>query len=565
MQDSKVQESILKRSGGSKATKNVDEGDSKKGRTGGKQHVHVHHHVHHAPGSRRHRHRPRGRKHAAEEQLAENLLQALVLGEEDTESQESLAFPNVVKVFVTIQCPDYEQPWQAEAVGQATGSGVVISGQRVLTAAHVVADATFLQVQRTDDPEMVVATVLAVCHECDLAVLSVSKDAFFKDIQPAELAPFPHLRDKVYVAGFPVGGEELSVTEGVVSRIEGQPYSHSQRYLLAVQVDAAINSGNSGGPVFSEDNKLAGIAFQALVEAEATGHIIPPNVIAHFLEGYEQHSAQRDYVHKFPSLGVSVQKLLNPLLRGHLGMDEAKGHSGLRVTQVMYGNSAHGVLEVGDVIMSLDGVNIANNGSVSLEIDGQRLRLDSQIMCSLYQIGKVLKVRILRNKEEREMEVTLKPQVDLVPLAQYDVQPPFFIYMGVVFQPLSLNYILKAFTSHGPPNQFLTLLEDSTPSETRKEVVFIAQTLSDEVNLGYDELNNTIVTHVNDHKIVDLEDLVAAIEGCKDDTLEVRTHGKDVLIFPGPSTELAKQAKDRILQRYHVTSDRTLVKKFNSN
>lgn len=239
-----------------------------------------------------------------------------------------------------------------------------------MTAAHVVADQTFLQVQKTDinDPELRPARVFAVSHECDLALLELEADdpTFYEGIEPMDIGELPHLRDKVsrkctlrdslthvfpfflafkvYVAGFPVGGEELSITEGVVSRIEGQvrkkeikqeqqrksndkqrregkemkskerekreekekgkreieqkserairekkeqkrekdtdfkcltfeslsrslspslqPYEHSQHVLLAVTVDAAINAGNSGGPVFSADSKLIGIAFQ---------------------------------------------------------------------------------------------------------------------------------------------------------------------------------------------------------------------------------------------------------------------------------------------------------------
>jgi S1-C subfamily serine protease len=81
---------------------------------------------------------------------------------------------------------------------------------------------------------------------------------------------------------------QISVTEGVVSRIEVQPYSHSLKIALAVTVDAAINSGNSGGPVMNQKGELVGIAFQALEGAEAIGHIVPPVVIKHFLHGIER-------------------------------------------------------------------------------------------------------------------------------------------------------------------------------------------------------------------------------------------------------------------------------------
>jgi S1-C subfamily serine protease len=147
------------------------------------------------------------------------------------------------------------------ALEHRSGSAVVIPGPCILTAAHVVADATFLTVQRLGNDSLPVpARVAAVCHECDLALLVPQpSDAatFWQDLVPAELGPLPALRSQVYVAGFPEGGQELCITDGVVSRIEGQIYVHSQRRLLAATVDAVINAGNSGGPVFSAVRRVS--------------------------------------------------------------------------------------------------------------------------------------------------------------------------------------------------------------------------------------------------------------------------------------------------------------------
>ncbi|HET7501128.1 MAG TPA: serine protease, partial [Kofleriaceae bacterium] len=174
------------------------------------------------------------------------------------------SYPAVIRVFATSQDPDYDGPWQARTPTNSTGSAVVIAPSLLLTGAHVVANATFLQVQKPSHPDKAIARVRAVSHDSDLALLEVVEPAdFLSDIQPAEVGPMPDLRDEVAVVGYPVGGEEISITEGVVSRIEVQRYSHSQRHLLAVTVDAAINAGNSGGPVFG-NNKVVGIAFQKL-------------------------------------------------------------------------------------------------------------------------------------------------------------------------------------------------------------------------------------------------------------------------------------------------------------
>ncbi|MCA8967116.1 MAG: trypsin-like peptidase domain-containing protein, partial [Planctomycetes bacterium] len=82
-----------------------------------------------------------------------------------------MSHPQVVRVYCTYQDPDYESPWQSVAPRHSTGSGVVIGRRQILTGAHVVANATFVQVQRPSDPEKIVARVIAISHDSDLALL----------------------------------------------------------------------------------------------------------------------------------------------------------------------------------------------------------------------------------------------------------------------------------------------------------------------------------------------------------------------------------------------------------
>ena len=82
--------------------------------------------------------------------------------------------------------------------------------------------------------------------------------------------------------GFPTGGTSLSITKGIVSRIEFVPYSFPTSGLR-IQIDAAINPGNSGGPAVAGD-KMIGLAFSHMVNAENIGYIIPNEEIELFLK-----------------------------------------------------------------------------------------------------------------------------------------------------------------------------------------------------------------------------------------------------------------------------------------
>ena len=78
--------------------------------------------------------------------------------------------------------------------------------------------------------------------------------------------------------------------QGVVSRLEVTPYAHVSAELLGVQIDAAINSGNSGGPAFNGEGECVGIAFQSMKseDADGIGYVIPTPVIDHFISDYEK-------------------------------------------------------------------------------------------------------------------------------------------------------------------------------------------------------------------------------------------------------------------------------------
>ena len=101
------------------------------------------------------------------------------------------------------------------------------------------------------------------------------------------------MRSQVVTYGFPAGGQQISYTRGVVSRIEVESYVHiGNRAFLAVQTDAAINPGNSGGPVI-QDDKVVGVAFEGLTGLQNTGYFIPTVIIQHFLDRHQGRHLRR--------------------------------------------------------------------------------------------------------------------------------------------------------------------------------------------------------------------------------------------------------------------------------
>ena len=451
------------------------------------------------------------------------------------------SYPHVVKIYATTQSPDYDCPWQARTPSTSTGSGVVISGTEILTGAHVVANATFLRVQKSAHPNKGIARVKSICHDCDLALLEMEDTAFFEGIQPAELGELSELRDKVSVVGFPIGGEEISITEGVVSRIEVQQYSHSQCSFLAVTVDAAINRGNSGGPVFKGD-KIAGIAFQKLSDADNIGEMVPTPLIRNFLK-----RARETKVVEMPAFGFVTQTLENPRLRKHIGLNDEE--SGVLITAVPYNNSSHGVLEEGDAILEVDGLPIANNGTVLFR---NLYRTQFSVVLGEYALGDTIPLKILRGGERFTVNLVLKPKRYLVPRAKYDCLPTYFVYGGLVFQPLSRNLLVTWGDEwwNQAPADFIQCYYSGIPTKERQEVVLLTQILADQINVGYENLYNERIVSVNGQTIANMKDFVESLENAQD-FIELKTSHEARIVL---DVEAVQAANDRILKRYHIKS-----------
>ncbi len=248
----------------------------------------------------------------------------------------------VVKIYTTYNRYNYYEPWKMRNQEQRRGSGCIINGRRILTNAHVVGDQTFIQVRRAGESQKYIAEVEIVAHECDLAILRVNDHSFFSGVRPLEIGGLAEVRDKIAVYGYPAGGDELCITEGVVSRVGHRKYTHSNAYLLTCQIDAAINPGSSGGPVIKDD-KIVGVAFQA-GSGENISYLVPAPIINHFLKDIKDGKYEG-----IPGLGISWQKMENPDIRSEFNMTEKQ--TGMLVNKIYPASTARGILKSGDVIL----------------------------------------------------------------------------------------------------------------------------------------------------------------------------------------------------------------------
>jgi S1-C subfamily serine protease len=451
-----------------------------------------------------------------------------------------------VKIYAVYSDYDYDMPWQLAGQERGVGSGCVISGNRVLTNAHVVANQTFIQVKRAGHAKKYNAAVEIVAHECDLALLRVDDPAFFSGVKPLALGNLPGMRDKVAVYGFPMGGEELSITEGVVSRIELTRYSHSGATLLTCQIDAAINPGNSGGPVL-KDGKIAGIAFQGYMSAQNIGYMVPAPVINHFLKD----SADGKY-NGIPSLGIAWQEMENPDLRAHYRMNDKQ--TGVLITYIAPRSSASAQLHIGDVLLAIEGKPIASDGTISLR-GTERINFAYEVQSKF--MGQSIRCRIMRDGKAMDVTIPLSTPLQsgrLVPYTQYDKAPTYYIVGGLVFQPLTMNYLQVWDKMEDVPSHLVNYYYHGRQSENRQQVIVLTKVLGDELNEGYDDFKDHVIIRVNEKEISTMADLVAAIEGNQGRYHVFMDEWGNQIVLERAKTD---QGQRKILEKYKIGADRS--------
>ncbi|MEM6578284.1 MAG: Do family serine endopeptidase [Pseudomonadota bacterium] len=266
----------------------------------------------------------------------------------------------------------------------ALGSGFILEEDGlIVTNQHVIEDAREVTVRLHDDREFD-AEVIGADPETDLALLSIKVDEALPFVELGDSDDIRVGEDVVAVGNpFGLGG---SVTSGIISakgrNIGAGPYAEF------LQTDAAINRGNSGGPLFNMDGEVVGVnsaIFSPTGGNVGIGFAVTSNIVDLIVSDLrDDGSVERGW------LGVSIQTM-SPEIAAAIGLEDRKG---ALVSGVVSGGPSDGTLEIGDVILSFDGKTVADardlprlvgaadvNGTSDVDIirDGDRQTLEIEI------------------------------------------------------------------------------------------------------------------------------------------------------------------------------------------
>jgi len=454
---------------------------------------------------------------------------------------------SLVRITVTEVEPDYRAPWNAGALQRGVGAGFVIDGNRIMTNAHVVSNSRYITVERDGDPNKYPARVLFVAHDCDLALVTVDAPNFYKNMVALKLGGIPELESTVSAYGYPIGGERMSVTTGIVSRIDFQLYTHSSiDSHLAIQISAQINPGNSGGPVM-QNSKVVGVAFQGYSGdvAQGVAYMVPTPVIRRFLKDIED-----GHYDKYVDLGLTYFKLQNPAQRKFLGLKE--DDRGVLVSTVISAGPCANALRQGDVLLSIDGHPIASDATVELE--GERVEMPEVVERKFK--GDKVKFEIWREKQAVSATVTLTTvQPYFLQGHNYDIRPRYVLYGGLLFQPLNLDLI----EAYQPTDLRIRHFFDYYVLEQiylqHPDVIVLTNILPDPSNTYLAPYRGAIVDEINGEKIRTLDDLAKMFSAASDRVVVKMIGDGPPLVLDPKQVEAARA---RIKTRYNVVREQNL-------
>ena len=461
--------------------------------------------------------------------------------------------PPVVRVNVSSQSYNFSQPWRKNPPAIRQGLGVVLLDGRILVTAELVANHTYVELEKPETALKAAAKVEVVDYDANLALLAAPAADFLQSVTGARLDDTVAVGDRVDILQLEPNGTPVR-TAATITPIEVGPYPVDENAFLVFKLSAPLQSRENSFtvPVFKDD-RLVGLVMRYDPRTQ-TADVVPAPVINHFLT-----AAGRQPYSGFPRAGLTFSDTRDPQLRRFAKLPNGTG--GAYITKVLPGSPAEAAgLKTGDVLLRVDGKTIDQDGNYEDPRFG-KISL-AHYVSTVLQAGQTIPVVVWRDGAEVELQGTLAPRDRSRMVSQpyiFDAPPKFVIVGGVVFSELSRQF-LREWGPNWPREAPLRLVyldrfQNELPAD-RGKVVFVSAVLPGPNTLGYENMSYEVVEEVNGKPIKSLADLASAIDSPTDKFHRIKLAedpGLLVLDVEGSKTE-----EERIKRDYRLPSLRQL-------
>ncbi|MEI6564848.1 MAG: hypothetical protein WCO42_11140 [bacterium] len=430
--------------------------------------------------------------------------------------------PCVAKILVTAQKFDPHFPWKKSRPESREGYGVVMADGKLITTEDLVRNATLIEIQHPGGADKTTARVLQADSRINAALLAAPTDGY----TTAQWSPPVGAGAKVQLIQFDEAGQQQN-GEGRITGICVASLPSAPHTLLNFQVLTDLKLDRVGSPAF-HDGQLIGLIMQ-YDEATQTSEILPSDILKRFIEDV----ASPPY-HGIAVAGLTWAHLVEPANRKYLGLPD--DDQGVLVLRIIPGSGAASVLQSGDVILKWDGNPIDSQGYYN-DPDFGRLNL-IHLISGRRHPGDLIRITRWRNHKSEEVQFKLDAYNDskaLVPLNIEGEQAEYLVEGGFIFRELSADYLLSYgaqwMVRANPRLVDLYLTRAQLPSKPGERIIILTGVLPDPVNVGYQDIRDELVTHLNGKPVSSMKEVFAILDGDGGITrIRLKTLGIDLVL-----------------------------------
>jgi hypothetical protein len=454
---------------------------------------------------------------------------------------------SVVTLDVTRVDYDYFQPWSRRA--QSAGKvGVVIGSRQILTTGRDLQDMTLIRVQKGGRGRWWDAEIEWTDYLANVALITVQDEAFWSGLEPVQLAESIPARPTATILRWSGGTLDMRKAEFSRFGVTNPGFTDAAHVFLELSVELG---GAGWGEPAAIGNEVIGLVFS---QTGSVSQVLPAPFIRSVLEAREEGG--------YRGLGYfdfTWQPTENPETQRFLGLPGEP--RGVVVIDVPEKPGMAAVFRPRDLILEVEGFPIDIQGDY-LDPDYGHLLLEN-LATRNKRAGDTVRFTIWRDEAEQKIDYVLPRAEDaarLVPEAPYDQEPQYVMMGGLVFQPLTRNLLRSWGQDWERRAPFrLAYFRNEEPSAERPRIVILSLVLPDMFNLGYQEVRNLVLEHVNGRRVSSLAELVEALNFARDGFHRLDFMKGDSLQRIVLDAEQLGAATQRVQEVYGIERDLVIV------
>ena len=420
----------------------------------------------------------------------------------DEISEQRLSLSTVL-VLASKQPQDLEAPWRKRDVTTEKYFGTFVSGDKILTTADAVADATFLQMIRIGENRTTPLTVRAIDRDLNLALLQPSEPLDQTSITPLSIGVAIAPGSEVQIFNFRYL-ERPTLFKTTLSKIALRDDGIDGGYAVPSYVFSIKESNFGWAEPVMKDGRLVGLA------SDQTGRFvgaIPATLIRHFLDDVDS-----GVYRGAPEFGLVTRPLVSADARSELKTETRRG---VRVSQVTGDPGRVGHVKVDDVLVEVDGYKLDDYGQIEHPTWG---KVDFRTILASKYAGDDLVLELLRNGRKIRITIALgklNAEELLVPLYHATNAEPHLIVGGLLFQELSVPF-LETWGRNWPDEAPVALAYSGYfgrhhPQTAGERIIVLSRIFGDRINHGYESLSYLVLDRANGQKVDSIADLRQAL------------------------------------------------------